>query len=387
MAGAAQSVAADGLAWPKSKTDLNFDKKPLGRGYFGEVWRCTRAGKASSSLIWAVKKIPKSLVQQHSLTEQMQREITIMRSLRHKHIVELHFSFEDESHLFLGMEFAEGGGMFDLLSKVGKFTVELAAQHFYEVCDALDYLHNRDPKIIHRDIKPENILLDRTMHAKLADFGWSNVMENVSYRATFCGTPDYLAPEMILGEGHNESLDMWEMGVLLYEMVVGRSPFGGSSQNDTCKNILSIKLQFPPDLEPLAEDCIKSLCKKAPEKRLTAAQAMQHAFVRKFFALAGEAASARKELLEDAGRPSVEARHLARENQILESEKMELVQAKARKEEELFNLTNELEERVAELKYEQRQLEEVKDTLAQLLELEKKQREELEELERPARPL
>ncbi|CAE7878184.1 aurK, partial [Symbiodinium microadriaticum] len=238
MAGAAQSTAADGMPWPKCKTDMDWDKKPLGRGYFGEVWRCTRPGKAPSPLIWAVKKIPKSLVQQHSLTEQMQREITIMRSLRHQNIVELHFSFEDDSHIFLGMEFAEGGGMFDLLSKVGKFTLDLAAQHFYEVCDALHYLHNRDPKIIHRDIKPENILLDKGMHAKLADFGWSNVMENVSYRATFCGTPDYLAPEMILGEGHNESLDMWEMGVLLYEMVVGRSPFGGTSQNDTCKNIL-----------------------------------------------------------------------------------------------------------------------------------------------------
>lgn len=375
------------MPWPKCKTDMDWDKKPLGRGYFGEVWRCTRPGKAPSPLIWAVKKIPKSLVQQHSLTEQMQREITIMRSLRHQNIVELHFSFEDDSHIFLGMEFAEGGGMFDLLSKVGKFTLDLAAQHFYEVCDALHYLHNRDPKIIHRDIKPENILLDKGMHAKLADFGWSNVMENVSYRATFCGTPDYLAPEMILGEGHNESLDMWEMGVLLYEMVVGRSPFGGTSQNDTCKNILSIKLQFPPDIDHTVEDCIKSLCKKAPEKRLTAAQAMQHAFVRQFFQPAASAASGKKELQEDAGRPSVEARHLARENEILENEKMELVVAKARLETDLFNLTVELEDRVAELHKEQSSLRKVQEELRELQETEEKQKEELGETEPPIRPL
>ncbi|CAK9073706.1 unnamed protein product [Durusdinium trenchii] len=276
MAGAAQSLAADGLPWPKSKHE---PRQLEMRGY--------RSGR-SSTPVWAVKKIPLSLIEQHGLTEQMKRErpgvqmrwsefrlrIDIMRSLRHPHIVELHFSFQDESHVYLGMEFAEGGGMFDLLSKYGKFSSELAARHFYEVCDALEYLHTQTPQIIHRDIKPENILLDKEQHAKLADFGWSNVLENVSYRATFCGTPDYLAPEMIRGEGHNESLDMWEMGVLLYEMTVGKSPFGGSNQDETCRNILNLgrnnwlrlvisfgsfstvrscKLKFPPGLEPLAE--------------------------------------------------------------------------------------------------------------------------------------
>eukprot|EP00434_Breviolum_minutum_P038409 symbB.v1.2.034069.t1/scaffold4254.1/size42344/3 len=246
----------------------------------------------------------------------MKREIDIMRSLRHPHIVELHFSFQDESHVYLGMEFAEGGGMFDLLSKYGKFTCELAARHFYQVCDALEYLHTQTPQIIHRDIKPENILLDKDQNAKLADFGWSNVLENVSYRATFCGTPDYLAPEMIRGEGHNESLDMWEMGVLLYEMVVGKSPFGGSNQDETCRNILSVRLKFPPGLEPLAEDCIKKLCQPRPQERLTAAQAKCHEFVRKFHA------GATKELQEDAGRPSVEVRN--RENTFTETGKMSL---------------------------------------------------------------
>eukprot|EP00913_Durusdinium_trenchii_P027104 g25435.t1 len=341
--GDAEKIAR-GLRDPNTR-DLKLDK-PLGRGYFGEVWRGYRSGR-SSTPVWAVKKIPLSLIEQHGLTEQMKRErpgvqmrwsefrlrllgpskrfpetpnvcliltcfpdtsrIDIMRSLRHPHIVELHFSFQDESHVYLGMEFAEGGGMFDLLSKYGKFSSELAARHFYEVCDALEYLHTQTPQIIHRDIKPENILLDKEQHAKLADFGWSNVLENVSYRATFCGTPDYLAPEMIRGEGHNESLDMWEMGVLLYEMTVGKSPFGGSNQDETCRNILNLgrnnwlrlvisfgsfstvrscKLKFPPGLEPLAEDCIKSLCKSRPQERLTAAQAKCHDFVKKFHAAA-----------------------------------------------------------------------------------------------------
>ncbi|CAK9072817.1 unnamed protein product [Durusdinium trenchii] len=383
MAGAAQSLAADGLPWPKSKHDLKLDK-PLGRGYFGEVWRGYRSGR-SSTPVWAVKKIPLSLIEQHGLTEQMKREIDIMRSLRHPHIVELHFSFQDESHVYLGMEFAEGGGMFDLLSKYGKFSSELAARHFYEVCDALEYLHTQTPQIIHRDIKPENILLDKEQHAKLADFGWSNVLENVSYRATFCGTPDYLAPEMIRGEGHNESLDMWEMGVLLYEMTVGKSPFGGSNQDETCRNILSCKLKFPPGLEPLAEDCIKSLCKSRPQERLTAAQAKCHDFVKKF-----HAAARAKDVQEDAGRPSVEARNLRRKNEILLNEHTELLQQKAHKEGEIFKIDEQLEEKVQLLQREKGKRDQAKKILEELQALEREQLEELrllEAAERPAAPL
>ncbi|CAJ1346080.1 unnamed protein product [Effrenium voratum] len=385
MAGAAQSVAADGLAWPRNKDELKFDK-PLGRGYFGEVWRCYRSSRSSSSVVWAVKKIPRSLIEQHSLTEQMEREIEIMRSLRHPHIVELHFNFRDDSHVYLGLEFAEGGGMFDLLSKQGKFSAERSAQHFYEVCDALEYLHTQKPQIIHRDIKPENILLDKDQRAKLADFGWSNVLENVSYRATFCGTPDYLAPEMIRGEGHNESLDMWEMGVLLYEMMVGRSPFGGANQEETCRNILQVKLKFPSDMEPLGEDCIKQLCQKKAEDRLTAAQAKSHKFVQKYHAVA-----VKKELQEDKSRPSVEARNLQRKIELHQSENLNLLQDKVKKEAEFWAEQEKLEAREQELRKEKHEREKVKQALLELQALEEQQLEELKALEtaaeRPAAPL
>ncbi|CAE8581981.1 unnamed protein product, partial [Polarella glacialis] len=119
--------------WPTSPSDLVFEKR-LGRGYFGEVWQCHRSAlsKEASGKPWAVKKVPLSLIQQHSLTEQMEREIDIQRKLRHPFIVELHFDFRDDSHVYLGMEFAEGGGMFDLLSKSGRFSNELAAKYFFE---------------------------------------------------------------------------------------------------------------------------------------------------------------------------------------------------------------------------------------------------------------
>jgi serine/threonine protein kinase len=213
--------------WPKTAGELTFDKL-LGKGFFGEVWSCHLKANSNLEPI-AVKKIPLNLIRQHNLTQQMEREIKIQQKLEHPHIVKFYCDFRDDSHIYLGMELSEGGGMFNSLSEHKKFSLKASAQYFYETCDALEYLHTLPQKIIHRDIKPENILFDKGGHVKLADFGWSNMMQGNDSRATFCGTPDYLAPEMIRGEGHNESLDMWEMGVLLYEMVTGKSPFGASS--------------------------------------------------------------------------------------------------------------------------------------------------------------
>mmetsp|Transcript_120833 Transcript_120833/g.337169 ORF Transcript_120833/g.337169 Transcript_120833/m.337169 type:complete len:419 (-) Transcript_120833:42-1298(-) len=349
------ALGATHLPWPAKAADLVFAKR-LGKGYFGEVWECKRAVATGDQQVdkkpIAVKKVPLSILKQHHLTDQMDREIGILRSLRHPFIVQLHFDFRDDSHVYLGMEFAEGGGMFDLLSKSGKFSNEIAAQYFYEVCDALEYLHTLPEKIIHRDIKPENILLDKEGHVKLADFGWSNYMEkNAGSRATFCGTPDYLAPEMIRGEGHNESLDMWEMGVLLYEMTVGKSPFGASSQEATCRLILRCELRFPSGMNPDAQDLITNLCKLRPEERLTASQAKRHAFVTKFY---GRPTEVVKE--ETLHRPSVEARALRQNKGKLESELNELLQDLVSKDRELQK------EKLSREAAEQR-LNELKDTL------------------------
>jgi len=342
---------ASKVTWPKKASDLIFVKR-LGRGYFGEVWQCKRARPTGDPKVdaksIAMKKVPLAILQQHNLTEQMDREIAILRSLRHPRIVALHFDFRDETDVYLGMEFAEGGGMFDLLSKSGKFSNELAAQYFYEVCDALEYIHSLPDKVIHRDIKPENILLDKEGHVKLADFGWSNVLNNAALRATFCGTPDYLAPEMIRGEGHNESLDMWEMGVLLYEMTVGKSPFGSSDQETTCRLILRVDLRFPADLDTDAKDLITKLCKLKPEERPTAAQAKKHAFITKF---CGRPTEVIRE--DNIVRPSVEARSLRHDKDMLAGEMKHLLEAKRQTEQELLSLTENLAAKHEEVRREQ----------------------------------
>jgi len=334
---------------PQHSADLHFEKK-LGRGYFGEVWRAR--SQRQPEQVFAVKKVPLEIVRRHKMMEQMDREIEIMRQLDHPHIVKLFFDFRDDSHVYLGMEFAVGGSMFDALSKAGKFSYEIAAKYFYEVCDALNHLHNLPGKVVHRDIKPENILLDQPPphgSAKLADFGWSNMMEDVKERMTFCGTADYLAPEMVRGEGHDQSLDMWEMGVLLYEMTVGKSPFAATEQVDTCRNIVNCTLRYPPSLDKDCQDLIARLLQIKREARLTAKQAKGHKFVTAFY---GRPSATLAE-----ARPSVAARHFRRDQEILDRERMRILQEKSAADLKHLEVTNEKDELEKQLKQARRETE------------------------------
>lgn len=358
--------------WPTAASDLTFLKK-IGRGYFGEVWKALLADvppDGKDPMYLAIKKVPLSLIKQHNLLDQMDREIDIQFSLKHPRIVQLLFHFRDSSHVYLGMEFADGGGMFDKLTKARKFSNANAAQYFYETCDALEYMHQR--KIVHRDIKPENILLDRDGRVKLADFGWSNAMESQVLRQTFCGTPDYLAPEMIRGQGHKESLDMWEMGVLLYEMLVGKSPFGSKNQETTCRRILQVDLCFPIDIDADAVDLIKKLCTINPDDRLTAKQAKQHKFVTKHHGVAGD----------DGSGQSVVARMLGRELEKLQGELLAILQAKCVTEQELLRVTADLETMNQKLRQEQKLTEVSEKHQATLKEREGQQTQEVEQLQK-----
>mmetsp|Transcript_12872 Transcript_12872/g.29119 ORF Transcript_12872/g.29119 Transcript_12872/m.29119 type:complete len:506 (-) Transcript_12872:105-1622(-) len=223
---------------PQRSADLLFEKK-LGRGYFGEVWQSR--SQRDPEKVFAVKKVPLEIVRRHKMIDQMDREIDIMRKLDHPHIVKLFFDFRDDSHVYLGMEFAVGGSMFDALSKAGKFSYEVAAKYFYEVCDALNHLHNLDGKaVVHRDIKPENFLFTRresereplppqTSPLKLIDFGLSRRLgaeAGVSITQKI-GTTEYMAPESFAGRmsmALADRADMWSIGVVLHIMFIGHFP-------------------------------------------------------------------------------------------------------------------------------------------------------------------
>lgn len=217
-----------------------------------------------------------------------------MRTLKHPFIVECLFDFRDSKHLYLGMELAHDS-MYDRLSKIGKFSLQSSAQYFWQLCDALQYLHGLSPRVIHRDIKPENVLL-REDRAKLCDFGWSALMNQAGLRGTFCGTPEYLAPEMVKNEGHDEKVDIWCLGVLLFEIALGESPFSSRCQEETCKRILRLEFRFGA-ADPQLQDLVRRLCRMQPRERPAAEEAKLDPFVTSRFDAVDEAGEALQHLL------------------------------------------------------------------------------------------
>nr|XP_044987067.1 aurora kinase B isoform X2 [Jaculus jaculus] len=146
-----------------------------------------------------------------------------------------------------------------------------------ELSDALMYCHEK--KVIHRDIKPENLLLGLQGELKIADFGWSVHAPSLR-RKTMCGTLDYLPPEMIEGRTHNEKVDLWCIGVLCYELMVGNPPFESPTHNETYRRIVKVDLKFPPSVPAGAQDLISKLLKHNPSERLPLAQVSAHPWVR-----------------------------------------------------------------------------------------------------------
>ena len=166
----------------------------IGVGGFGKVYKVRH--KVSKN-IFAIKVINKTKIIEHDLVEQIKLEVKIMYNLNHENVVKLHNHYEDDDNFYLILQYCSKGQLYSILKKEGRLNEKIASQFLREVISACCYLHSLDPPIIHRDIKPENILLDSNNSVKLADFGWSNFFNGDSRRLTYCGTPEYLAPEMI----------------------------------------------------------------------------------------------------------------------------------------------------------------------------------------------
>ncbi|CAE7943373.1 ark1 [Symbiodinium necroappetens] len=248
--------------------------RSLGKGSFGVVRRIRRKGTDD---VYALKTMQKAEVVNGQLVEQVEREIQVQRTLKHENVLRLYKHFEDEDTVYLLLEYCAKGELYQLLrtQKGRKFSEQMSKHFFVQLVRGLKYLHSH--QIVHRDLKPENLLVTHDDVLKIGDFGWcaaTNVL-----RTTFCGTMDYLAPEMIQGSGHNHTLDIWSVGILLYEMMVGRPPFQSTNHTMLIDRILKIAIFFPPGLPPLVVDLVRRLLKRDPAQRLPLEQVLRHPWV------------------------------------------------------------------------------------------------------------
>ncbi|KAF1948828.1 serine/threonine-protein kinase-like protein [Byssothecium circinans] len=249
--------------------------KPLGKGKFGRVYL---AKERATGFVCALKVIHKDEIVQGKVEKQVRREIEIQSHLAHPNIVRLFGHFHDQKRIFLILEFAGRGELYKHLRREQRFPEWKAAQYMAQMAAALKYLHKKH--VMHRDIKPENILVGIHGELKISDFGWSVHAPN-NRRKTMCGTLDYLPPEMLSGVGsYTEKIDLWSLGVLMYEFLVGEAPFE-DSQAKTQRRIVRGEYSVPNFVSPEAKDLIKKLLVLDPEKRLSLVEVEKHPWILK----------------------------------------------------------------------------------------------------------
>lgn len=253
---------------PSTHKHLSIDDfdllKVIGKGSFGKVMQVR---KRDTNKIYALKAIRKSYIVSKSEVTHTLAERTVLARVDNPFIVPLKFSFQSSEKLYLVLAFINGGELFYHLQREGRF--DLSRSRFYtaELLCALEALHNFD--IIYRDLKPENILLDYQGHIALCDFGLCKLnMKDQEKTTTFCGTPEYLAPELLLGQGYTKVVDWWTLGVLLYEMLTGLPPYYDEDVPKMYKKILQDPLRFPDDFDKDAKDLLIGLLCRDPKRRL-----------------------------------------------------------------------------------------------------------------------
>ncbi|KAF0697181.1 Aste57867_12175 [Aphanomyces stellatus] len=280
---------------PKSWTIHDFEiGRTLGRGKFGQVFL---AREKHSKKILAIKMLDKEILRVGGVVQQLKREVEIHSRIRHQNILPLYATFQDDTRVYLVLRYAPHGDLFTALRNAphGRFDERTSARLIHQLIEAIMTCHQHN--VVHRDIKPENILLDNDNEILLADFGWSASNVNASYvttttttipqrlvhhrnrRHTLCGTLDYLSPEMLNGFEYDASVDIWAIGVLLFELLVGKPAFESQDQLQTSALIVNAKYRIPLFVSDAARDLIKRFLRKDPATRITLAQALEHPWI------------------------------------------------------------------------------------------------------------
>ena len=235
----------------------------IGKGSFGKVMQVR---KKDDGKIYAMKVLRKDAIIARKQVAHTRSEKAILQKINHPFIVNLHFAFQTDKKLYMILDYVNGGELFFHLKKEGKFPEQRVRMYAAEIVLALAHLHSFG--IVYRDLKPENILLDSEGHICITDFGLSKEIQAEEGTATFCGTPEYLAPEVLSGKGHGTPVDWWSLGTLIFEMLTGLPPFYSQNINIMYNKILRGELRFPPSISPDAQSLLEGLLTRDPKLRL-----------------------------------------------------------------------------------------------------------------------
>ncbi|XP_056877066.1 death-associated protein kinase 2a [Takifugu flavidus] len=258
----------------------------LGSGQFAIVKRCREKSTGGQFAAKFIKKRQSTASSRGVRREEIEREVDILRQIRHPNIVTLHDAFENRTDVVLILELVSGGELFDFLAQKESLSEEEATQFIKQILEGVNYLHAR--KIAHFDLKPENIMmLDKNVplpRIKLIDFGLAHEIEaGVEFKNIF-GTPEFVAPEIVNYEPLGLEADMWSIGVITYILLSGASPFLGETKRDTLKNISTINYEFDEEFfchtSQLAKKFISQLLEKDKRKRLTIQDALNHPWIK-----------------------------------------------------------------------------------------------------------
>ena len=236
--------------------------KTVGLGSYGRVRLCKHKKTGDTFVMKILKK--NEIIKQKQV-DHVYSEFNILVNLKHPFIVQLlGYNFDDPKYVYFILEYIQGGELFTLLRTKRTFPIPQARFYIAHIITIFEYLHSKN--IVYRDLKPENILINKNGYLKLTDFGFAKILENEK-TYTLCGTPEYLAPEIILNKGHGKAVDWWTLGILLYEMLVGIDPFSDDDPMKTYQKILKGKINFPKTINKDAKSLIKHLLTQDTTKR------------------------------------------------------------------------------------------------------------------------
>ena len=268
-----------------SLKDFEYDvEKPIGKGGFCTVYKAIYKGNKKT---YALKVIDKSILKNEEEIKNIINEIKIMNELDSPNLLKLITNFEDENNIYIILPLCKNGQLYDLLHKSNKKVKNInIKKYLYQTIKAINNLHKKG--IIHRDIKPENILIDNKDNALLSDFGIATHCKEGEKRNTYCGTDEYLAPEVIRAQPYDKKIDIWAIGILIYECIspLGKTPFNKidflqrteDNKNYIIKNDKDLKIKYDKDFDPFAKNLIEKILKINPDDRISIDNILNHIF-------------------------------------------------------------------------------------------------------------